>query len=228
MSFDADNPTSDPFKSIESLMKLSPLIPSTEILDEFDAVPLCDALEAGGAKVITVNIRTNAAYEAIDIIKRQCPNIVIGANNIQTPDMLQAAIDAGAEFGSSPGNTDILLRAVSRRNFAFLPGVSTGSDMMRALEYGYHYHKFCPAAFSGGLKVLKYFQSQFFDVKFCVSGGINDDNINDYLSMTNVESVIGSWIVRAHDIYDKKWAKVTERTLFSYNNLVPSQAKKVA
>jgi 2-dehydro-3-deoxyphosphogluconate aldolase/(4S)-4-hydroxy-2-oxoglutarate aldolase len=214
--------------NIDNLMKLSPIIPSTEILDEYDAVPLCDALQAGGAKVIAVNIRTKAAYEALSIIKKQCPNLIVGANNIQTPDMLEAAIDAGAEFGSSPGNTDILLNAVSKKNFTFLPGVSSGSDMMRAMEYGYYFHKFCPAAYSGGINALKHFQAQFFNVKFCVSGGINDDNINDYLFMNNVECVIGAWIVRAHDIYNKKWEKITERTLFSYNNIAKTIMQKAA
>jgi|GEM_PF-138822 len=228
MSDANQNSNAKRYAALDELMKLSPLIPSTEMLDEFDAVPLCDALVAGGAKIVVVNIRTIAAYDAIEVIKKRCPQIIVGANNIQTPNMLQAAIDSGAEFGSSPGNTDILLNAVAKQDFAFLPGVSNGSDMMRALEYGYNYHKFCPAAYSGGVKALKYYQGQFFNVKFCVSGGINDDNINEYLSMTNVESVIGSWIVRAHDIYDKKWAKVTERTLYSFNNIQAVQAKKSA
>ncbi len=210
--------SSNRFIAIETLLQLSPIIISTEILDEFDAIPLCDAVLAGGAKTIEINIRTDAAYEAIEIIKNRCPQIIIGAGNIKTPDMLKRAINAGAEFATSPGNTEKLLQAVAEYNFPFLPGVSGGSDMMLALEYGHNRHKFCPTTSLGGVKALKYFQGQFFDVKFCVSGGINDDNIRDYLHLPNVECVLGSWVVRAHDIYSKKWAKVTERTLFSYQN----------
>ncbi len=207
------------FESIEALLKVSPIIPSVEILDEFDAVPLVDALEAGGARSIEVNLRTNAAFEAISIIKKRCPQIILGAGNIKTPQLLRQAIDAGAEFGTSPGNTDKLLSAVEEANFPFLPGVNGGSDMMRALEYGHSRQKFCPVASLGGVKALRYFQGPFFEVKFCISGGINDDNIREYLLLSNVECAIGSWIVRAHDIYNKKWDKVTERTKYSFDNV---------
>lgn len=207
------------FKAIENLLQISPIIPSVEILDEFDAIPLCDALLAGGAKVLEVNIRTDAAYESIHIIRNRCPQIVIGAGNIKTPDMLNRAVDSGAEFGTSPGNTVKLLEAVTTANFPFLPGVSMGSDMMCALEFGFNRHKFCPTVAFGGSKALKYFQGQFFDVKFCVSGGINDDNICEFLSLPNVECALGTWIVRAHDIYSKRWAKITERTQISYENV---------
>lgn len=218
MSFLSENNT-DRFDAITKLLQISSIIPSTEILDEFDAVPLCDALAVGGAKTVEINIRTDAAYEAIEVIRSRCPQIVIGAGNIKTPDMLKRAIDAGAEFGTSPGNTDRLLNAIEKSNFPFLPGVSGGSDMMRALEYGHNRQKFCPAVALGGVKALKYFQGQFFDVKFCVSGGINDDNVREYLVLSNVECVLGSWIVRAHDIYNKRWNKVTERTLESFQNV---------
>jgi 2-dehydro-3-deoxyphosphogluconate aldolase/(4S)-4-hydroxy-2-oxoglutarate aldolase len=218
MSFFSEN-NPDRLTAIHALLQISPIIPSVEILDEFDAIPLCDALLAGGAKTIEINIRTDAAYEAIDIIKNRCPQIIIGAGNIKTPDILKRAIDAGAEFGTSPGNTAKLLQAVEENNFPFLPGVSGGSDMMRALEYGHHRQKFCPTVAMGGVKALKYFQGQFFDVKFCVSGGINDDNIREYLVLPNVDCALGSWIVRAHDIYNKRWDKVTERTVLSYQNV---------
>lgn len=218
MSFFSEQNT-ERFAAIEILLQLSSIIPSTEILDEFDAIPLCDALLEGGAKTIEINIRTDTAYESIDIIRNRCPQIIVGAGNIKTPDMLKRAIDAGAEFATSPGNTDTLLHAVAEFNIPFLPGVSGGSDMMRALEYGHKRQKFCPVVSMGGTKALKYFHGQFFDIKFCVSGGINDDNIREYLTLPNVDCVLGSWIVRAHDIYDKKWSKVTERTLFSYANI---------
>ena len=218
MSFFSEN-NSDRLTAIHALLQISPIIPSVEILDEFDAIPLCDALLAGGAKTIEINIRTDAAYEAIDIIKNRCPQIIIGAGNIKTPDMLQRAINAGAEFGTSPGSTAKLLEAVEKNSFPFLPGVSGGSDMMLALEYGHSRQKFCPTVTMGGVKALKYFQGHFFDVKFCISGGINDDNIGEYLILSNVECALGSWIVRAHDIYNKQWNKVTERTLLSYKNV---------
>jgi 2-dehydro-3-deoxyphosphogluconate aldolase / (4S)-4-hydroxy-2-oxoglutarate aldolase len=208
------------FKAIEVLLQISPIIPSVEILDEFDAIPLCDALLAGGAKITEVNIRTDAAYEAIHIIRNRCPQIIIGAGNIKTPDMLKRAIDSGAEFATSPGNTVKLLEAVETADFPFLPGVSVGSDMMCALEYGHNRHKFCPTVAFGGVKALKYFQGQFFDVKFCVSGGISDDNVCEFLNLPNVECALGTWIVRAHDIYSKRWTKITERTLLSYQNVV--------
>lgn len=209
----------DRFAVIDELLKIAPIIPSVEVLDEFDAVPLVDALQSGGTKTIQVNLRTDAAYDSIGIIKNRCPQIVVGAGNVRTPDMLKKAIDAGAEFASSPGNTDMLLAAVDHLEVPFLPGVNTGSDMMRALEHGHYKQKFCPIVSLDAIKALKYYQKEFFDVKFCISGALNDDNIKEYLLLSNVQCVMGSWIVRAHDIYNKRWAKVTERTVYSYENI---------
>lgn len=211
--------SSDRFQAIETLLNISPIIPTVEILDEFDAVPLIDALQKGGAKTIQVNIRTNTSYEAIEIIKNKCPQIIIGAGNVRTPDMLKRAIKAGAEYTSSPGNTDTLLSAVDHFGVPFLPGVNTGSDMMRALEHGHYRQKYCPVVSLDAIKALKYFNREFFDVKFCISGALTDDSIKEYLLLSNVECAMGSWIVRAHDIYNKNWDKVTERMNYSYETV---------
>lgn len=203
---------------IEHIVKLSKIIPSVEILDEFDAVPLMDALIEGGVKVVEVSIRTDAAYESLEIIKKRVPELVVGACNIKTPDMLERAIDSGADYGTSPGNTERLLKAVYKKAFPFIPGVSNGSDIMQALEYGHIIQKFCPAVALGGVKTLKYLHGHFNEVQFCPAGGLNDDNVGDFLSLPNVLCISGSWIVRAHDTYEKKWAKVIERTKFSMEN----------
>ena len=89
---------------------------------------------------------------------------------------------------------------------------------MQALEYGHTIQKFCPAIALGGVKTLKYLHGHFNEVQFCPSGGLNDDNVGDFLSLPNVVCATGSWIVRAHDTYEKKWAKVIERTKFSMEN----------
>ena len=204
--------------AIENIVKLSKIIPSVEILDEFDAVPLMDALLEGGVKVVEVSIRTQAAYEALAIIKKRVPELIIGACNIKTPDMLERAIDAGADYGTSPGNTERLLKAVCEKDFPFIPGVSNGSDIMQALEYNHVIQKFCPAVALGGVKTLKYLHGHFHEVQFCPAGGLNDDNVGDFLALPNVVCASGAWIVRAHDTYEKKWAKVIERTKFSMEN----------
>ncbi|MEM6603787.1 MAG: bifunctional 4-hydroxy-2-oxoglutarate aldolase/2-dehydro-3-deoxy-phosphogluconate aldolase [Pseudomonadota bacterium] len=204
--------------SIENILRVAKIIPSVELLDEFDAIPLMDALINGGVRVVEIALRTQASYDSLEIIKKRIPDLIIGAGSVKTPDMLQKAYDAGADYATSPGNTDKLLDAVSKISLPFLPGVSNGSDIMRALEYGHTSQKFCPATALGGVKTLKYLHGSFSEVTFCPAGGLNDDNMGDFLALSNVACVTGSWIVRSHDTYEKKWNKVIERTKFSLEN----------
>lgn len=206
-------------KNIAEILNISKIIPVVELLDEFDAVPLMEALIEGGVKVVEINIRTQAAFDSIEIIKRRLPYLIVGAANIKTPDMLQKTIDCGADYGTSPGNTDRLMDAVVKQSFPFLPGVSHASDIMRALEYGHNIQRLCPVVSLGGVKTLKYLNTSFSELIFSPAGGITDENVLEFLLLPNVCSVGGSWIVRSHDTYAKKWSKVIERTKFSFDNI---------
>ena len=208
-----------PQQQLQQFLTRSKIIPSVEILDEFDAIPLMDSLIEGGVQVVEVNLRTQAAFESINIIKKRLPSLIVGAGNIKTPDMLEKAIDAGADYGTSPGNTERLLNAVTLKHFPFLAGVASGSDIMRALECGHNVQRLCPAVALGGTKTLKYLHASFSEVLFSPAGGINDDNSLEFLLLPNVCSVGGSWIVRSHDTYERKWPKVTERTKFAFSNI---------
>lgn len=206
-------------EQIHRFVTASKIIPTVEILDEFDAIPLMDSLIEGGVQAVEVNIRTQAAFDSIEIIKKRLPALVVGAGNIKTPDMLEKAIDSGADYGTSPGNTERLLNAITLKKFPFLPGVASGSDIMRALECGHTLQRLCPVMALGGIKTLKYLHASFSEVLFSPSGGINDDNSLEFLLQANVCSIGGSWIVRSHDTYERKWGKIIERTKFSFETI---------
>lgn len=205
--------------TIHDIITLSHIIPSVDIIDGYDSIPLMDALHEGGVKTVEIIIRNDESYKILETIKKRVPELHVGAGNIKTPDMLQRAIDIGIDYATSPGNTDRLFNAVQKNDFPFLPGVSNSSDIMRALEYGYTMQKFCPAIALGGVKTLKYLHGHFQEVMFCPAGGLNDDNVSDFLHLPNVAGVTGGWIVRAHDIYEKRWPKIVERTQFAFSQI---------
>lgn len=181
-------------KPIEQVMRSAPVIPVLVIDDVHDARPIAEALVAGGLKVIEVTLRTEHALEAIKRMKL-VPNAVIGAGTVTNQEQLHAAVDAGAEFIVSPGLTEPLGRAAIRASIPFLPGIANAGDIMRGLDLGLSHFKFFPAEASGGIATLKALAGPFGDVKFCPTGGINQDTAADWLALDPVLCVGGSWLL---------------------------------
>lgn len=181
-------------EAVEKVMRLAPVIPVLVIEDIEHALPMAEALVAGGLPALEVTLRTPCAIEAIKVMK-QVPGAVVGAGTVLTPNDLQRAIDAGAEFIVSPGLTPRLAEAAIKSGIPFLPGTANASDVMFALECGFDRLKFFPAMAAGGPNALKAIWAPLTAAKFCPTGGITPQNAPDWLALDAVLCVGGSWMV---------------------------------
>lgn len=175
-----------------------------------DAVPLAQALVAGGIKVLEITLRTPIALEAIKLISENVKDAIVGAGTIINPEQLKAAENAGAVFAISPGLTPTLLAAATAGNIALIPGIASLSELMLGMEYGLDHFKFFPAEAAGGIPMLKAISGPVPQVTFCPTGGISPDNYLAYLALSNVACVGGSWLAPADAVKAKNWATVTE------------------
>lgn len=179
--------------NIDAIMRTAPVIPVIVIEDEAHAVPLAEALVAGGLKVLEVTLRTPAALAAIRAMK-QVPGAIVGAGTVTNPRDLDAALEAGSEFIVSPGLTEPLGKAAIASGVPFLPGIANAGDIMRGLDLGLDRFKFFPAMAAGGLPALKALAAPFGNVRFCPTGGISLDNAAEWLAFDPVLCVGGSWV----------------------------------
>ena len=179
--------------NIDAIMRTAPVIPVIVIEDEAHAVPLAEALVAGGLRVLEVTLRTPAALPAIRAMK-QVEGAIVGAGTVTNPRELDAALEAGSEFIVSPGLTDNLGKAAIAAGVPFLPGIANAGDIMRGLDLGLDRFKFFPAMAAGGLPALKALAAPFGNVRFCPTGGISLDNAPEWLAFDPVLCVGGSWV----------------------------------
>ncbi|MGJ7485270.1 bifunctional 4-hydroxy-2-oxoglutarate aldolase/2-dehydro-3-deoxy-phosphogluconate aldolase [Variovorax sp. LT2P21] len=192
------------------VMRDAPVIPVIVLHDVAHAVPLARALVAGGIRMLEVTLRTPQALQCIEAIARDVPEAVAGAGTIRSASDAQASVLAGAKFGVSPGYTSAVGKACRDLGLPLLPGVATGSEIMMAQEDGYQQLKFFPAMQAGGLPMLKAWQGPFGDVTFCPTGGIHVGNAAEFLALSNVACVGGSWIVPTDAIQKGDWARIEQ------------------
>ncbi len=195
---------------IIEVLQISPIVPVVVIEDLKDAVPLAQSLIEGGIPIIEVTLRSSCALEAIELIAKNVPKMRVGAGTILNLTQLEQAQNRGAEFLISPGLTIKLLEHAKKKDIPLIPGVSSSSEVMQALELGYSALKFFPAEYCGGVKLLNAFNGPFKGVKFCPTGGISADNMRSYLNLENVLCVGGSWLTPKNLIQNKEWDKITE------------------
>ncbi|WRD26907.1 bifunctional 4-hydroxy-2-oxoglutarate aldolase/2-dehydro-3-deoxy-phosphogluconate aldolase [Helicobacter pylori] len=195
---------------IIEVLQISPIVPVVVVENIKDAVPLAQSLIEGGIPIIEVTLRSSCALEAIELIAKNVPKMHVGAGTILNPTQLEQAQNRGAEFLISPGLTIKLLEHAKKKDMPLIPGVSSSSEVMQALELGYSALKFFPAEYCGGVKLLNAFNGPFKGVKFCPTGGISADNMRSYLNLENVLCVGGSWLTPKNLIQNKEWDKITE------------------
>lgn len=188
-----------------------PVIPVIVIDDAQDAVPLAEALLAGGMDVIEVTCRTAAAPEALARIKNAFPDMLLGAGTVVTPDQAKMCIDTGVSFGLAPGLNPDTVEFFQENDTLFIPGVMTPSEIEAGLAMGCKMLKFFPAGAAGGVNMLKNLAAPYapLGVRFCPTGGLNLDNMNDYLSLPVVSAIGGSWLATKQQIADKQWDVIT-------------------
>ncbi|MBN9269374.1 MAG: 2-dehydro-3-deoxy-phosphogluconate aldolase [Mesorhizobium sp.] len=191
-----------------SLLDGQPVIPVLKIANVADAVPLARALARGGLPAIEITLRTASALEAIRQVAAEVEEAIVGAGTVVDAAQFEKAAAAGSRFIVSPGITRELLSAADDSNVPLLPGAITPSEIMAAREAGLRFLKFFPAEQSGGIASLKAFASPLADVKFCPTGGISGKNAADYLALSNVICVGGSWVAPDELVKAGKWDEI--------------------
>ena len=188
------------------------LIPVIKIEDANDAVPLAKALIDGGLPAAEITFRTACAAEAIKNITDTYPEMLVGAGTVLTTEQVDAAIAAGASFIVSPGLNPKVTSYCLSKGVPMLPGCSNPSDVECALELGLKTVKFFPAEAAGGLKMLKAMSAPYGQLTFMPTGGINADNLLDYLKFGKIIACGGSFMVKDELIKAKAWDEITALT----------------
>ena len=192
------------------VMQDASVIPVIVLNDVAHAVPMARALVAGGIRMLEVTLRTPQALACMEAIAKAVPDAVVGAGTVRTAADAKAAANAGAKFAVSPGYTSAVGQACRDQGLSLLPGVATGSEIMMAQEDGYTELKFFPAMQAGGSAMLKAWAGPFFDVRFCPTGGVTPQNATEFLSLSNVACVGGSWLVPADALAKGDWARIEQ------------------
>lgn len=195
---------------MQDILRRAPVVPVIVIHDVAHAVPLAEALLAGGLSVLEVTLRTEAGLPAIEAMRRGVPEAIVGVGTLTSPQHFAAARDAGAQFGVSPGLTAALAGAGREAGWPYLPGVMTPSELMQARELGFDCCKLFPAQQAGGVDMLRAIHSILPDMLICPTGGINAQNAARYLALPNVPCVGGSWVAPPQLMRAGDWTGITQ------------------
>lgn len=177
------------------------------------AVPLAQALLAGGIEAIELTLRTDAAMDAVQRICGQVPDMLVGVGTILAPEQVTRVKAAGADFGVAPGMNPRVIRAAQETGLPFAPGICTPSDLEAAIELGCRFVKFFPAEASGGVKYLRSMAAPYkhLGMRYFPLGGLNSENMGDYLREDFVPCIGGSWIVKKDLLANEDWDGITAR-----------------
>lgn len=194
---------------VETLGKAG-IVPVIVIEKAEQAVPLAKALVKGGLPVLEVTFRTNAAADAIAAIRREVPEVVVGAGTLLTPQMVKDAKAAGAVFGVAPGFDPVVMAAAKAEGLPMCPGIATASELSQALTAGCTMVKFFPAEAAGGVKMIKNLLGafRFAGIKFMPTGGVNLSNVADYLAVPEIVCCGGTWIAPKDTLAAGDWAAI--------------------
>jgi 2-dehydro-3-deoxyphosphogluconate aldolase/(4S)-4-hydroxy-2-oxoglutarate aldolase len=201
-------------ESIANRITAKRIVPVVVIDDADHALPLAEALLAGGLDAIEITLRTPAAEKAIAAIAKKFPDMIVGAGTILEESQIPRVVAAGGRFGVAPGLNESVVRKAQASGLLFIPGVMTPSEVERALALGCKLLKFFPADAAGGVKMLKAIAGPYAHtgVKFIPLGGLNATNVSEFLAMPVVAAVGGSWLVDRKLIAEKSWATITRLT----------------
>ncbi len=194
--------------TLEELIDAASVIPVLTVKSVDDAAPLAEALAAGGLRVIEMTWRTPDALHVMQAMKAARPDLIIGMGTIRTPTQIADCVEAKADFLVSPGLTPVLAPALMGCGLPSLPGVATAGEAMAAQEAGFELLKFFPAEQSGGRDYLKSIAGPLPDIRFCPTGGITPASAPDYLALSNVVCVGGTWIAKPDRIEAGDWAGI--------------------
>lgn len=193
---------------IDVICASAPVIPVLTLENVDQALGIGTALVNGGLKVLEITLRSDYGLSAIKQLKKALPDAIIGAGTVLTPQQYEACVEAGADFIVSPGCTAQLLLHGSQSEVPLLPGIATVSEAMAAMELGYGRFKLFPAAVVGGMDFLKAIGGPISQLKFCPTGGVKPTNAADYLALSNVMCVGGTWLTPAALVEQGDWQAI--------------------
>lgn len=185
------------------------IVPVVVLNSAADALATADALLAGNIDIMEITLRTAAAFESMQLIAAHRPNVLMGAGTVVTLDQCKKALEAGAKFIVAPGFDREVVSYCVDHSIPVLPGCVTPSEIMAGLKLGLQVFKFFPSAVYGGLKAMKALAGPFGSIKFIPTGGINAENMQEYIESPFVQAVGGSWMCTAKDISNHEWKKIS-------------------
>ena len=208
-------------------LSLAGLVPVIAINDAEDAVPLCQALAKGGLPVAEITFRTAAAEEAIRLVHEQLPEVILCAGTVLTTDQADRAVKAGAAAIVSPGLNPEVVRWCVDHNVPVCPGTSNPSDIEVALSLGLNAVKVFPAEAVGGIKLIKAMAAPYGSMRFMPTGGVNENNMLDYLAFDKILCCGGSWMVPGDAVKAKDWDRITALTRSAVDKMLGLELKHV-
>lgn len=203
------------------------IVPVVALEDAADALPLGAALKKGGVSAIEVTFRTAAAADAIRLLTREMPELLVGAGTVLTKAQADAAIEAGAKFIVSPGFQLELVSYVLSKGVPMCPGTATPGEMEQAMALGLSAVKFFPAEQNGGAPMLKALSAPYRDLLFMPTGGVKLENLRTYLALDQVFACGGTWLATKDDIKAKAFDKITARTREAVKTMLNFRIKHV-
>lgn len=195
-------------KTIEEQFYDYGVVPVVVLEDAKDALPLAKALTEGGLPCAEVTFRTDAAEESIRLIRREYPDMLVGAGTVLGIDQAERALEAGAKFIVSPGFDPQVVDDCLERDVPVFPGCITPSEVAQAVKRGMEVLKFFPAEQAGGLAMIKAMAAPYTMVKFMPTGGINEKNLKEYLECDKIICCGGSWMVKGSLIKNGEFGKI--------------------
>ena len=198
----------------EVLMKIGQMgiVPVVVLNDVKNAVPLAQSLINGGLPCAEVTFRTEAAQQSIAEISKNFPQMFVGAGTVLTTEQVDRAVDAGAKFIVSPGFNPKVVEYCIKKGYPVTPGIMTPTELEMALGFGLDVVKFFPAENAGGLKMIKAMAAPYTKMKFMPTGGINPQNVREYLQCDKILACGGSWMVKGDLINSGNFAEIEKLT----------------
>jgi 2-dehydro-3-deoxyphosphogluconate aldolase / (4S)-4-hydroxy-2-oxoglutarate aldolase len=202
---------------ISALLGKQTLLPiiQTHAIDE--GLNIAHAMVLAGLHNVEVVLRSDVSLQVVMEIKRSFPNLQVGAGTVYNTAILDAALNAGADYIVTPTITQSLLNALLSSGVPFIPGVQTMRDIAEVMEHGVTEMKLFPAELSGGIAFLQAISSLFRHLMFCPTGGIHADNKDAYLALANVFAVGGTWVAKPEWVASKQWQKITQACMAANN-----------
>ncbi|WP_448191001.1 bifunctional 4-hydroxy-2-oxoglutarate aldolase/2-dehydro-3-deoxy-phosphogluconate aldolase [Azospirillum sp. sgz301742] len=197
-----------PLPLLEPTLSGPRIVPVLVLDDVETAVPLAQALVAGGLTTLEVTLRTPKALACAEAIAAKVPDALVGLGTLTRPQHFAQARSAGAKFLVSPGLTDRLAEAAKATGLPYLPGIATVSEALIAWEHGFNELKFFPAMLNGGAPALRGMVPLLPEVRFCPTGGIKAENVREILALPNVFALGGTWLTPADAVKERRWADI--------------------